>query len=169
MVDLITKYKRFRGLLSIVVLLVRFIFNIYLDSKVLEEIRRDGIDKKIMILMIVVIYNYISMIIHYRYDIRLIRIIDRMLGIGMIIVYRLGYIGGLYRLYIIYVMIKEIKKIIVDIVGYIVVLVIKLLINSGFFRVLLRHGITSGLLDEEMMMRIMLNVAIGSIKKNIIG
>ena len=52
-------------------------------------------------------------------------------------------------------MIKEIKKIIVDIVGYIVVLVIKLLINSGFFRVLLRHGITSGLLDEEMMMRIM--------------
>jgi hypothetical protein len=165
MKELILVYKSLVDMLSIIILSIRFMMNIYLDNKLLEDIRIDGIDSSDIMIIMIIIYNYMSMIFLYRSDNRLISKMNRLIGVGWIIVYNVIDMKRIYSGYIILVVIKELIKLMRDMIGLIVVFVINMVINSGILRILIRYGIRSGILDDNMLMSILLNLSKVNVKK----
>ena len=165
MKELILVYKSLVDMLSIIILSIRFMMNIYLDNKLLEDIRIDGIDSSDIVIIMIIIYNYMSMIFLYRSDNRLISKMNRLIGVGWIIVYNVIDMKRIYSGYIILVVIKELIKLMRDMIGLIVVFVINMVINSGILRILIRYGIRSGILDDNMLMSILLNLSKVNVKK----
>jgi len=158
-------YKRLGEIMGIVFLMLRFMMNIYLDSKLLEDIMKDGIDRNEKIIMMILVYNYVSMILLYRSDNIILRKMNRLIGVGWIIVYNVIGIKDIYSRYVMIVFIKELIKFMRYMIGMLVVFIINMVINSGILRILIRHGIRRGIMDDEMLMSILLNLSNINVKK----
>lgn len=151
--------------MGIIFLMLRFMMNIYLDSKLLEDIMKDGIDRNEKIIMMILVYNYVSMILLYRSDNIILRKMNRLIGVGWIIVYNVIGIKDIYSRYVMIVFIKELIKFMRYMIGMLVVFIINMVINSGILRILIRHGIRRGIMDDEMLMSILLNLSNINVKK----
>jgi len=158
-------YKRLGEIMGIIFLMLRFMMNIYLDSKLLEDIMKDGIDRNEKIIMMILVYNYVSMILLYRSDNIILRKMNRLIGVGWIIVYNVIGIKDIYSRYVMIVFIKELIKFMRYMIGMLVVFIINMVINSGILRILIRHGIRRGIMDDEMLMSILLNLSNINVKK----
>lgn len=165
MKELIKIYKRLGEIMGIIFLMLRFMMNIYLDSKLLEDIMKDGIDRNEKIIMMILVYNYVSMILLYRSDNIILRKMNRLIGVGWIIVYNVIGIKDLYSRYVMIVFIKELIKFMRYMIGMLVVFIINMIINSGILRILIRQGIRRGIMDDEMLMSILLNLSNINVKK----
>lgn len=165
MKELIMIYKRLGEIMGIVFLMLRFMMNIYLDSKLLEDIMKDGIDRNEKIIMMILVYNYVSMILLYRSDNIILRKMNRLIGVGWIIVYNVIGIKDIYSRYVMIVFIKELIKFMRYMIGMLVVFIINMVINSGILRILIRQGIRRGIMDDEMLMSILLNLSNINVKK----
>ena len=165
MKELIMIYKRLGEIMGIVFLMLRFMMNIYLDSKLLEDIMKDGIDRNEKIIMMILVYNYVSMILLYRSDNIILRKMNRLIGVGWIIVYNVIGIKDIYSRYVMIVFIKELINFMRYMIGMLVVFIINMVINSGILRILIRHGIRRGIMDDEMLMSILLNLSNINVKK----
>jgi len=165
MKELIMIYKRLGEIMGIIFLMLRFMMNIYLDSKLLEDIMKDGIDRNEKIIMMILVYNYVSMILLYRSDNIILRKMNRLIGVGWIIVYNVIGIKDIYSRYVMIVFIKELIKFMRYMIGMLVVFIINMVINSGILRILIRHGIRRGIMDDEMLMSILLNLSNINVKK----
>ena len=151
--------------MGIVFLMLRFMMNIYLDSKLLEDIMKDGIDRNEKIIMMILVYNYVSMILLYRSDNIILRKMNRLIGVGWIIVYNVIGIKDIYSRYVMIVFIKELINFMRYMIGMLVVFIINMVINSGILRILIRQGIRRGIMDDEMLMSILLNLSKVNVKK----
>jgi len=158
-------YKRLGEIMGIVFLMLRFMMNIYLDSKLLEDIMKDGIDRNEKIIMMILVYNYVSMILLYRSDNIILRKMNRLIGVGWIIVYNVIGIKDIYSRYVMIVFIKELINFMRYMIGMLVVFIINMVINSGILRILIRQGIRRGIMDDEMLMSILLNLSNINVKK----
>lgn len=165
MKELIMIYKRLGEIMGIVFLMLRFMMNIYLDSKLLEDIMKDGIDRNEKIIMMILVYNYVSMILLYRSDNIILRKMNRLIGVGWIIVYNVIGIKDIYSRYVMIVFIKELINFMRYMIGMLVVFIINMVINSGILRILIRQGIRRGIMDDEMLMSILLNLSNINVKK----
>ena len=165
MKELIMIYKRLGEIMGIIFLMLRFMMNIYLDSKLLEDIMKDGIDRNEKIIMMILVYNYVSMILLYRSDNIILRKMNRLIGVGWIIVYNVIGIKDIYSRYVMIVFIKELIKFMRYMIGMLVVFIINMVINSGILRILIRQGIRRGIMDDEMLMSILLNLSNINVKK----
>jgi len=165
MKELIMIYKRLGEIMGIIFLMLRFMMNIYLDSKLLEDIMKDGIDRNEKIIMMILVYNYVSMILLYRSDNIILRKMNRLIGVGWIIVYNVIGIKDLYSRYVMIVFIKELINFMWYMIGMLVVFIINMVINSGILRILIRQGIRRGIMDDEMLMSILLNLSNINVKK----
>jgi len=165
MKELIMIYKRLGEIMGIIFLMLRFMMNIYLDSKLLEDIMKDGIDRNEKIIMMILVYNYVSMILLYRSDNIILRKMNRLIGVGWIIVYNVIGIKDIYSRYVMIVFIKELIKFMRYMIGMLVVFIINMVINSGILMILIRHGIRRGIMDDEMLMSILLNLSNINVKK----
>lgn len=158
-------YKRLGEIMGIIFLMLRFMMNIYLDSKLLEDIMKDGIDRNEKIIMMILVYNYVSMILLYRSDNIILRKMNRLIGVGWIIVYNVIGIKDIYSRYVMIVFIKELINFMWYMIGMLVVFIINMVINSGILRILIRQGIRRGIMDDEMLMSILLNLSNINVKK----
>lgn len=165
MKELIMIYKRLGEIMGIIFLMLRFMMNIYLDSKLLEDIMKDGIDRNEKIIMMILVYNYVSMILLYRSDNIILRKMNRLIGVGWIIVYNVIGIKDIYSRYVMIVFIKELINFMRYMIGMLVVFIINMVINSGILRILIRQGIRRGIMDDEMLMSILLNLSNINVKK----